>query len=325
MIYFSVTASQVQFSFLDNRFVVNPGMRLDFITYDVKQTPLLTTYAGGKETSPFFSPSLAVQYAVNKTFTLHASTGRAFVTPDAYNVAGYSEILAAGKANITRGNPDLKNENSISWDAGLRFSKADIGITADFTYYNTSVKDRITTVKTIPSATETTPEGLFINSITTYVNANKANINGFEAEAAVDFGTLVAKGYSLRFFTNLTRSIKEREVTIAADGKETIKSIANVPDLTSTFGLEFNDLKEVDLRLNMRYTGERTDTDFNDARSPEIVYPEFMVADFGASYTFVKKHVVSLLVNNLTDENYYEKRGYNLAGRNFSVRYKIKF
>jgi len=316
---------QGQFSFLDNRLVVNPGMRLDFITYDVKQTPLLTTYAGGKETSPFFSPSLAVQYAVNKTFTLHASTGRAFVTPDAYNVAGYSEILAAGKATIMRGNPDLKNENSISWDAGLRFSMADLGITADFTYYNTWVKDRITTVKTIPSATETTPEGLFINSITTYVNANKANINGFEAEAAVDFGTLVAKDYSLRFFTNLTRSIKAREVTIAADGKETIKSIANVPDLTSTFGLEFNDLKGVDLRLNMRYTGERTDTDFNDARSPEIVYPEFMVADFGASYTFVKKHVVSLLVNNLTDENYYEKRGYNLAGRNFSVRYKIKF
>jgi len=316
---------QGQFNFLDNKLVVNPGIRLDVITYDVKQTPLLTTYAGGKETSPFFSPSLAAQYAVSKLFTVHASTGRAFVTPDAYNVAGYSEILAGGKATITRGNPDLKNENSISWDAGLRFAMAELGITADFTYFNTSVKDRITTARTIPAATETTPDGLFINSITTYVNANKANINGFEAEAAVDFGTLAAKSYSLRFFANLTRSLKAKEGTIAADGSESLKRIANVPDFTSTFGLEYNNLKGLDLRLNMRYTGKRTDTDFNDALSPEIVYPEFMVADFGASYTFVMKHTLSLLANNITDENYYEKRGYNLAGRNFSVRYSFKF
>ena len=316
---------QGQFNFLDNKLVVNPGVRLDMITYDVKETPLLTTYAGGKETSPFFSPSLAAQYAVNKMFTVHASTGRAFVTPDAYNVAGYSEILAGGKATITRGNPDLKNENSISWDAGLRFAMAELGITADFTYYNTSVKDRITTLKTVPAATETTPEGLFINSITTYVNANKANINGFEAETAIDFGIMAVKNYSLKFFANLTRSLKAREATIATDGSETLKSIANVPDFTSTFGLEFNDLKGLDLRLNMRYTGKRTDTDFNDAKSPEIVYPEFMVADFGASYTLLKKHTLSLLVNNITDENYYEKRGYNLAGRNYALRYTIRF
>jgi len=103
------------------------------------------------------------------------------------------------------------------------------------------------------------------------------------------------------------------------------KSIANVPDFTSTFGLEFNDLKGLDLRLNMRYTGKRTDTDFNDPKSPEVVYPEFLVADFGASYTFVKKHTLSLLMNNIGDENYYEKRGYNLAGRNYSVRYEIRF
>jgi vitamin B12 transporter len=30
-------------------------------------------------------------------------------------------------------------------------------------------------------------------------------------------------------------------------------------------------------------------------------------------------------MNNITDENYYEKRGYNLAGRNFSVRYALSF
>jgi len=316
---------QGQFNFLDNKLVINPGIRTDLITYNVKQTPLLTTYAGGKQTNPFVSPSLAAQYVLTKSFTVHATTGRAFVTPDAYNVAGYSEIITAGKATIIQGNADLKNENSISWDAGLRFSKPELGLSADFTYYNTYVKDRITTQRTVPPATQLTPSGYQINTITTYINANKANINGFEAEFAWDFGTLAAKDYSLKFFANGTKSSKAKEVTIAPDGTETSKDIYNVADFTASYGFEFNNLKGLDLRLNGRYVGKRKDTDFNDPKTPEIVYPEFMTLDFGAAYTYKKKHTISFLMNNITDENYYEKRGFNLAGRNFSVRYSLSF
>ena len=57
----------------------------------------------------------------------------------------------------------------------------------------------------------------------------------------------------------------------------------------------------------------------------EIEYPAFMVLDFTASYTFKKLHSVGLYVNNLTDENYYEKRGFNLPGRNVALRYTIRF
>jgi vitamin B12 transporter len=317
---------QGQLNFLDHKLIVNPGLRMDLITYNVKQTPLLTTYAGGRETNPFLSPSLAAQYTFIQLFTIHASTGRAFVTPDAYNVAGYSEIIATnGKANLSQGNPDLKNENSISWDAGLRFSKTELGLSADFTYYNTYVKDRITSQPVPVAAGQTTADGLGINSITSYVNANKANINGLEAEFAWDFGTLAAKDYSLKLFANATKSSKAREVTIGADGRETAREIANVPDFTATYGLEYNTLKGVDLRLSGRYTGKRRDTDFNDPLSPEIVYPQFMTMDFGAGYTYQKKHTISFLMNNITDENYYEKRGYNLAGRNFSLRYSLSF
>lgn len=316
---------QGQFNFLDNRLIINPGARMDFITYDVKQTPLLTTYAGGKETNPFFSPSLAAQYALTKSFTIHSTIGRAFVNPDAYNVAGYSEIISGGKAAVTQGNPNLKNENSVSWDAGLRFAKTALGLNIDVTYFNTYVKDRITTQQLPVAAGQTTPDGVEIGSLLTYVNANKANINGFEAEFSWDFGTLAAKDYSLKLFANATKTSKAREVTINADGSKTNRDIYNVADFTSTYGLEFNNLKGLDLRLSGRYVGKRKDTDFNDNRSPEIVYPEFMTIDFGAGYTYNKKHTISFLMNNITDENYYEKRGYNLAGRNFSLKYNLSF
>jgi len=317
---------QGQFNFLDSKLIINPGARLDLITYDVKETPLLTTYAGGKQTNPFFSPSLAAQYSLNKMLTVHATTGRAFVNPDAYNVAGYSEVLTStGKATVTQGNADLKNENSISWDAGVRFAKTEAGLTFDVTYFNTYVRDRITTQRTVPTAVETTPSGREVATRITYINANKAKINGFEAELAWDYGTFAAKDYSLRLFANATRTSKAEEVTIGNDGTKTFKDILNVADFTSTYGVEFNNLKGINLRLSGRYVGNRKDTDFNDDRSPEIVYPEFMVVDLGASYTYQQKHTLSFLMNNLTDENYYEKRGYNLAGRNFSLRYTLRF
>jgi len=50
-----------------------------------------------------------------------------------------------------------------------------------------------------------------------------------------------------------------------------------------------------------------------------------MTLDFSAGYTLADHHTLSVLVNNLTDENYYEKRGYNLPGRNVTGRYTLTF
>lgn len=307
---------QGQFNFLGDKLVINPGARYDIITYDVKKTPLLNTYAPGKETNPFFTPSLAAQYTFLNLLTVHSTIGRAFVTPDAYNVAGYSEIIASNKATVTKGNPDLKNESSTSWDMGLRINKSGSPFSADITYFNTNVKDRITTRRTTPTTTETTESGYVISSRTTYINANKANISGLEAEAAYDFG-------AVSLYANATKTFKAEEVTIAATGAQTTRDIYNVADFTGNFGVEYNKLKHLSFRLNSRYTGNRKDTDFNDPMFPEIEYPEFMVVDLGAAYKFAQKHTISLLINNITDENYYEKRGFNLQGRNLSVRYGL--
>ncbi|MFT2011102.1 TonB-dependent receptor [Pontibacter sp. 13R65] len=317
---------QGQFRFLEEKLIVNPGARYDLITYNVKQTPLLNTYMPGKETNPFFSPSLAVQYQLLTPLTVHASIGRAFVTPDAYNVAGYSESVAAnGKAAVTQGNPNLETENSTTWDAGLRFGKTGSGFTADITYFRTHVNDRITTIRTNPETAEYTESGYEIASRTTYVNANEANINGLEAEVGYDFGALQNHSYILRLFAGATSIRRAEEVTIASDGSATAKDIANVADLTMNYGLEYSNLKGLNLRLNGRYVGNRKDTDFNDPKYPIIEYPAFMVLDFSTAYTYAQQHTITLLVNNITDENYYEKRGYNMPGRNFTVRYGFTF
>lgn len=322
---FTAAYIQGQLNFFHDKLIINPGVRYDMITYDVKKTPLLDTYAPGKESNPFFSPSLAAQYQVLNNLTVHATAGRAYVTPDAYNVAGYSEIVNRKKASITQGNPDLKNENSFSWDAGIRYHKNESGFVADLTYFHTDVKDRITTERTVPQGIELTENGDTIMSRTTYINANKGRIRGLEAELSFDLGALQHNQYSLRAFINGTRTFTAEEITIAANGTKTTKDIYNIAHLTYSYGVEYNNRKGIEIRLNGRYTGHRKDSDFNDAQRPEIVYPEFMVLDFYAGYTYARKHTVGLFVNNLTDENYYEKRGFNLAGRNINVRYTITF
>jgi vitamin B12 transporter len=315
---------QGQLNFFNEQFIVNPGLRYDLISYNVKQTPLLTTYAPGKETNPFFSPSIAAQYKIKNNLIVHGTIGRAFVTPDAYNVAGYSEIATSGKANVITGNPELKNENSVSWDGGLQYNKQGSGFAADLTYFHTNVKDRITTQRTVPTSAEYTESGNQVTSRTTYINANKAEIRGLEAELSYDFGALRNNEFVLRPYTNATKTIKAEEITIASDGTKTLRDIYNVTDLTVNYGVDFSK-KGFDARLNGRYVGHRKDTDFNDPKFPEIVYPEFMVLDLSVGYSYANKHSVRLFLNNLTDENYYEKRGFNLAGRNVSLRYMLNF
>lgn len=318
--------AQGHLSFLQEKLIVNPGARLDLITYEVQTTPLLDSYAPGKETNPFISPSLSMQYQLLSPLSVHATIGRAFVTPDAFNVAGYSEAVAAnGRAAITQGNPDLETENSTTWDAGLRLGKQGSRFTADVTYFRTRVNDRITRLRTVPQTPEFTESGHEIASRTTFVNADEANISGLEAEFAYDFGSLTNYSYMLRLFAGATSTFKAEEVTIASDGSITAQDIANVADLTINYGLDYSNLKGLNLRLNGRYVGNRMDTDFTDALNPIIEYPAFMVLDFSAAFTYAQQHTIALLVNNVTDENYYEKRGFNMPGRNLSLRYGFTF
>ncbi|MDR6198018.1 TonB-dependent receptor [Siphonobacter sp. SORGH_AS_0500] len=303
-----------------DKLTIQPGLRWDQITFDVKQTPLLTSYRAGKKTNPFLSPNLGVTYQLPQHLRIKATVGRAFVTPDAYNVAGYSEArTTAGKIAVTSGNPDLANESSWSWDVGVDYQHQ--GFYANATYFSTQVKNRIARV--VRTVNEPFGNGDVIVSRTTFINAADSDINGLEAEAGYDFG--YNQKHALRLFGNLTTMFKAQEVIVGTDESRTERMIANVAKTNVNYGLEFDNRKNLRLRLTGRYVGTRRDIDYTDALNPEIEYTPFMVVDLVAAYTLEKKHTLTLLLNNLTDENYYEKRGYNMPGRSVSLRYALQF
>ncbi|MFD1466998.1 TonB-dependent receptor [Hymenobacter caeli] len=318
--------AQGQLSLLSDKLVLTPGLRYDFVTYNVKQTDLLTDFTPGKKTNPFFSPSLGAQLAVVDGLRAHATIGRAYVTPDAFNVAGFSRSLnpTADSVAISQGNANLKNENSVTYDAGLRFDKPTSGFSADVTFFATRVNDRITT-RTANPVGETTAEGYVVASRTTYVNADNSQIRGLESEFGYDFGVLADRRYLLRVFTGGTTIYKAQDVTNNVNGTRTVRDIYNVARLNGNLGVAFDSYRGLSARLAARYVGRRKDTDYTDFNYPEIETPEYMTIDFSAGYTVAKYHTFSLLVSNLTNENYYEKRGYNLPGRSFSGRYTVAF
>jgi vitamin B12 transporter len=318
--------AQGQLSLLADKLIVTPGVRYDFITYNVKRTDLLTTFTPGKKTNPFFSPSLGAQFALTDGLRVHTTVGRAYVTPDANNVAGFSQTMpdSIRQVAIIQGNAGLKNESSVTYDAGLRFGQATSGFSADATFFATKVTNRITT-RTANPVGETTAEGYVVRSRTTYVNANDSQIRGLEAEVGYDLGVLADRRYLLRVFAGGTSIFKAQDVTNNVNGTRAVRDIYNVARLNGNVGVSFDSYQGLTARLAGHYVGRRQDIDFTDVNYPQVEYPEYMTVDFSAGYTVAKKHTFSLLVNNLTNENYYEKRGYNLPGRNFAGRYTIAF
>ncbi|OZI05914.1 TonB-dependent receptor [Siphonobacter sp. BAB-5385] len=298
------------------KLTLQPGLRFDQITFDVQTTPLLTTYQPGKKTNPFLSPSVAAGYEILENLRIKASVGRAFVTPDAYNVAGYSEArTTAGKIAVTSGNPDLKNESSWSQEVGISFEKS--GFYANATYFATQVKDRI--ARLVTAVNEPVGNGDVIVSRTRFVNAADSDMNGLEAEAGY------GKEGIWKVYATLTSMFEAKEVIVGTDDSRTSRDIANVARNLVSYGAEYSPINNVRLRLTGRYVGSRKDIDYTDAANPEITYAPFMVLDAVAVYSFQQKHRLTLSVSNLTDENYYEKRGYNLPGRMVSLRYTLAF
>jgi outer membrane receptor protein involved in Fe transport len=315
--------SEARIDLLGNgQLVGTAGGRFDRVTFRVYDATLIdeSRVEGNSETHSVFNPSGGLVAQPGGGVRLHTSAGRSFVTPSAFNVAGYSESPAGPDAVVvTRGNPNLEPESGVSWDIGAGIQRRDLGIEADVTYFATRVKGRIAAQPIPFDDTRVTPRGDTIRAITSYANADDGRIRGIEASLGYDLGARSDYAYSLRFFTSLTRMLAARETTggVTSD-------IRNVADLTVLAGIDFDDLDRFGVRLSGRYVGERLDTDFTDFLNPgDVRYPEFLIVDLTTSLRLADRYSLSLEAANLTNENYYEVRGYSMPGRELRVGIEV--
>src|SRR5690606_33307363 len=305
--------TQLRLSLLDDRLITTAGGRLDRFAFEILETPGLDLAEPNRETHSVFAPSAGARFSLVKGGPLTGNIGRGFITPTAFDVAGYAEQRAGTDrraVTVTRGNPALRPETSWSWDAGIRVSRIP-RLDLELTYFSTSVEDRIVSDTRATDGQELTPRGDTILAITTYHNVDEAEMRGIEGRASyrlLDGGDRAGA----EIFAAGTRMLSAEERFVASDAAQ---SIHNVADLTLLGGVDVR-RRAVGARLTARYVGERMDSDYLSWWEPgEIVYPPYLVLDLSAEIRASSRYRFGLELRNLLDEDYFGVRGYNMPGR----------
>ena len=292
--------------------VLNAGARYDSIDTIVRATPLNTIVVPGTSRFTTTNPRAGIVWTPVPAWRLHGTAGRAFVSPLANQVAGYTEEFAASQRRIGRGNPALSPESAWSYDAGLGWESR--WLSADATLFQTDVQDKIESVIVI-----NTP----LLRETTYVNASTAKSTGLELTLAADVGRLWAGRW--RITSGYTR-LYRREQTLPA-GPTILRNVAK-EKLNAAFVFT---APQLSTRLGARYVRGMWDQDFSrllvftNGRGGLFEFPTLVVWDAHVAWRVVKNQEIIVQADNLFDRYYYEKNDYPFQGRALSVRYRFSF
>ncbi len=288
---------QQRLRFFDGRTTASIGIRGDRIRTETFDTPYKTGFVPSATTFNTFNPSVGFTQELFSGFRVRATYGTAFVPASSAQLTGYTTQVVSGVTQVTQGNPDLKPEKSRSYDAGFEWQVGSAQINAG--YFRTVVTDRIASSVRISNSPITL----------SYANAYQANLEGLELEGSWQIIE------ALKADASVVHYLQRREQLSAT----TDRDITNVAKTTVRLGLS-TQIGSFDARLQGRIVNGRQDQDFNVAGNPTITYPNMSVVDLNLGYQVLEALKLSLDVNNLLDAYYYEKKGYALEGRYFTVR-----
>ena len=320
--------AQTNLLFFDEALTLSAGLRTDFMSFILDENSDLKSKRSS-ENFNIVSPNLGLKYEITEGLMAHATIGSAFSAPDAYNKAGEYET----GFGIIRGNPDLKPETSVTYDAGLSYTNRDLGLQFDATYFDTYHRQMIIQVP-VGKKGEV--------NISSFTNSDKAHMNGLELIGSYDFGSLANYIFSLKAYVNATIMFDSK---VKMDKDDTWKQLESVRKQNITFGLEYSSPRGLELALTGRFLGQRYErnwfgfypdvrkglAELLNAEMPEIakhgqlLHPASLIFSASAHYNVNDNLRLGVNLNNIFDEHYTEKDGYHMPGRNvrFSATYRF--
>ena len=210
---------------------------------------------------------------------LHAAGGSGVKDPGVFELFGY-----APGSNFV-GNPNLKPESSIGWEAGVEQSVWKGRASFDLTYFDSRLRDEITTDYTVLPNT-------VINL------GSDSTRRGVEASARAQLGLGVTAALAYTYLDS------------RQDGAPEIRRARNIASLNL-------DWRSADDRwgthLTARYNGDQFDTNF--ASFQTVRLPSFTLVTLGADYRLTKGLQLYGRIENLLDEDYQEVVGFREPGR----------
>lgn len=242
----------------------------------------------------YFSPKLAALYKLSPDLNLRASAGKAFNTPDMFNLYANTKRTTV----IAWANPNLVPEKVTSYDVGLDWYVGQRGF-AKATWYRNDAKDFIYTIQRDT-----------LNS--DKINVGKVRTEGWEFEfsyAASDWLGLSAS------YTINDSDIVENERNTALVGKQ----LTSVPNRQLSLRADASFGDDLSAFAALNDIGRRYGNDTN-----TTTYKPYTTLDLGVTKRFAKLITARLTVMNVADVQY-DGIGYIAPGRVVTLALNAKF
>jgi hemoglobin/transferrin/lactoferrin receptor protein len=312
---------QDQISLLDGQLTLSPSIRYDHYDIESKTDSVFTTELEDKTHSKA-SFRLGSVYQLTDNLSVFAQYAQGFKTPDLEDM--YQEFVNTTHGYAIIGNPDLKPEESDSYEVGLRFSNdlGDIEVTAFYNDYDNYIDE-------VSYAGSDSYAGLTVNQDQ---NIAEANIKGLEVRGSIWLDETIGAPTG----TRLHMSAAYIEGEGKNDGDTSDSPLSGIAPLKGVFGLTYDAPSSIwGGALDWTLVQHKRE---NETPDGEFAPHGFGLVDLSAYYNVTDQLVVRANINNLTDKKHFlyeDVRGYGAddtdldrysqPGRNFNISATYSF
>lgn len=244
-----------------------------------------------KDDNDFFGKSntqrLEVVFQQSDTLRLRGAWGTAVKNPT------FTELY--GIYSGFQSNPNLKPEESESWELGLDTTLSDERIQLGATYFNAQLKDEIG------------------SSCDANWTCTPINIEGISDRQGVELSSSFAVSDSLQ--VNAAYTYTDSEDPAGVEEQLRAKHIGSI-------NVAWQVKSDTKLNINVQHNGSQTDYGFPNP----VMLDAYTLVNLNANYSASDKMDVYLSLNNLFDEDYQQVNGYETLGfgANIGLRYKLQ-
>ncbi|RKY41574.1 MAG: hypothetical protein DRP85_05890 [Candidatus Makaraimicrobium thalassicum] len=263
------------------------------------------------ETDAAFNPRIGAVYHVTDSTALRGSIGRAFHMPYLYSLYATTEC-PPGKTN--EGNPDLKPEYVIAYEAGIDQKIGDDATVRLTGFYNDITDWMETSFRTAVGG-----------KTYRWSNIDKVATSGLELEGEYKvFGDISLFANYTYLYTGIKKFNDPPGAALgypytAGDYKG--NELPDQAQNTINFGVTFDNPDILTCSLKCRYVGERFDDLENTTR-----LEEYFTADLLIARKLTEFMEIALEINDLFDEAWQEDDGWLASsGRTYMGRVKLIF